>query len=305
MARLPDFLVIGAPRSGTTYLCAQLRQHPEIFLARMGEVYATGDVHFFDVCRAEGQAHHANGIDWYAGLFSEAGDGQRVGEKTADYLADPKAPALIRRYLGGETRLVAVLRNPVERAYSHYWHERANLPAGMGFGEAIRAADLGQIKLLDSGFYHRNLARYLDHFNFGQIHVMIADDLFAEPRRMLEGLFAFLGVSPDVPIEGLDRVVNANVTSGGIYRLSLFAGALKRHAPWLFEAARSLPGLGLLKERVARARGLQGAEGGKRQSYPPMAEEDREYLRDLYREDVEALGRLLDRDLAGLWLGQA
>ena len=69
--------------------------------------------------------------------------------------------------------------------------------------------------------------------------------------------------------------------------------------------ARSLPVVSMLKDWVARARGLQGAEGGRRQSYPPMAEEDREYLRDLYREDVETLGRLLDRDLAGLWLGQA
>ena len=120
----PTFLIVGAMRSGTTTLARQLGSHPEVFMA------AEKEVHFFDL-------HHDEGVDWYAGRFAGGAREREIGEAT-EYMHD----GCPRRRMGAElpdARLIVILRDPVSRAYSHYWLNRAKGMERLGFAEAIAA----------------------------------------------------------------------------------------------------------------------------------------------------------------------
>ena len=117
--RLPDFLCVGAQKSGTSLLYRLLNQHPEIYLAKGKEI------HFFN--RDE---NYNKGIEWYSEHFAGSEDYKRVGEVTPDYNYVPTVPGRIYKTLGKDIKLIFMLRNPVDRAYSNYWmsfrrgHER-------------------------------------------------------------------------------------------------------------------------------------------------------------------------------------
>src|SRR5258708_35856410 len=107
--RLPDFVIIGAAPSGTTWVARQLRLHPEIHVAPQKEV------NFF-----EQDANFERGPDWYRAQFLRARSGQRVGEATPAYMMVPRAAERMAALIP-DARLIAILRNPVDRAYSLYW----------------------------------------------------------------------------------------------------------------------------------------------------------------------------------------
>lgn len=206
---LPDFLVIGAQKCGTTALYAYLRWHPEI----TGPPWK--EVSFFD-------RHYARGTGWYRGQFpsrpwlwltgGRSGRAQLVGEASPSYLLHPHAPDRVRELLP-RVRLVALLRNPVDRAHSHYHHEVALGREPLTFeealdqeparthGEAARLADPGYFShawwnhtYLARGRYVEQLERWLSAFPRDQLLVVPSEALRSDPaagyRRVLEHLGA-------------------------------------------------------------------------------------------------------------------
>src|SRR6266480_7948081 len=124
---LPDFLILGAQKAGTTALYAYLRQHPEITGPSWKEVS------FFD-------RHYARGEAWYRGNFPNSlrARGKLVGEASPSYLFHPLAPERVAG-LVPEAKLIALVRNPVDRAYSHYQHEVALGREPLSFEDAVAA----------------------------------------------------------------------------------------------------------------------------------------------------------------------
>jgi len=203
----PEFLVLGAQRSGTTTLFEWLDGHPAVRMARPKEV------HYFDV-------QHFRGPRWYGSHFPRRRPGRLRGEATPYYLYHPCVPARVRAELP-EARLVVALRDPAERANSQFRHERRwGFEAVESFEEALglEAERLeGQEELLlgdplavshghnhgsyvDRGRYARQLERWLEHFPREQLHVLFSEELFEEPVRVLGELADFLGIEP--PAEG-------------------------------------------------------------------------------------------------------
>jgi hypothetical protein len=202
---LPSFLVIGAQRSGTTTLWSYLLstgkvRQPE----RKGIQYFT--------------LHADRGPRWYRGNFPLARPGRDwiTGEGSPYYLFHPRAPALAARVLP-EARLVALLRNPVDRAYSHYHHElRMGAESLASFEEALaaeqeRTAGEAERLLADPSYHspaHRHftylargryaeqLERWLEHFPREQLLVLSSEELFGEPAAALARLHAFLRLPP-------------------------------------------------------------------------------------------------------------
>jgi hypothetical protein len=210
---LPDYLIIGAQRAGTTSLYKYLAQHPGIGPAFLGK-----GAHFFDT-------NYSGDLDSYRAHFPTRAYKRYVkawrgvelvtGEGSPYYLAHPHAPSRIAEALPG-VKLIALLRDPVERAHSHYQHERARGFEELSFEEAIerepeRLAGELEKMLADPSYnsfsyqHHTYLARgrYADQlevwyslFPKEQILVLRSEDLFADPDRTYREALAFLGVPP-------------------------------------------------------------------------------------------------------------
>lgn len=191
-------LVIGAQRAGSTYLSTALDSHPEITMARP----ARPEPKVF--CDA-GLA--ARGAEWYRHTwFGHARDERLLGDKSTSYLEDPAAPARVAAVLG-EPHVVAVLRDPVQRAVSNWRFSTEHGLETRGLEEALRA-DLGEEQPWDqaatsvSPFAYLRRGRYVDHLAAwsatfpATTHVLFLEELTADPG-VLEGLWNGLGVDPD------------------------------------------------------------------------------------------------------------
>jgi hypothetical protein len=206
---LPDFLIIGAQKCGTSTLCAQLTTHPEIRPAFRKEV------HFFD-------QNYRKGLLWYRAHFDVRLPWSRrwkTLDATPSYLFHPLVPAWVHGALP-DAKLIVMLRNPVDRAYSHYQMSVRHGFEKHSFGEALRLEeerletalpDLLSPPGYDSrvarkqsykarGRYAEQLERWLKHFPREQLRIYTTRELAAEPERIHADLFSFLGVSPwEVP----------------------------------------------------------------------------------------------------------
>ncbi len=212
----PDFLVIGAQRSGTTSLYRALVRHPDVARTVMGK-----GVHFFDV-------DHARGAEWYRGHFPTAarrriaalgGRNLVTGEASPYYLFHPLAPERVAGLLP-DVRLIAMLRDPVARAFSHYQHFvrrgieplptfEAALDAEPGrlAGEearirsdpTYRAWNHQHFSYVARGLYAEQLERWFARFPRERLLVLRSEDVFAEPEVAFERVEAFLGLAHRPP----------------------------------------------------------------------------------------------------------
>ncbi len=204
--KLPDFLIIGAQRGGTTSLYEYLIQHPQVSPALVKEV------HYFDLF------YHC-GLRWYKAHFPIGGRRMLTGEASPYYLFHPLVPQRVKALLP-QVKLVVLLRNPVDRAYSHYYHERRLQAESLTFEEAISresertfGAEESLLRgspysfshqhytYLQRGIYHVQLKRWFSLFPRNHFFIIKSEDLFANPSTVLPQLCAFLGVKylPSLP----------------------------------------------------------------------------------------------------------
>ncbi len=194
-ARLPDFLIGGAQKSGTTTLHMLLRLHREIFFPARPQ-----ELDFFD--REE---NYSRGLDWYRGHFAAAADRHRaVGQTSTHYLYQGEAAARIARDLP-RAKLIFLLRDPVERAWSHYRHavkyglERRSFAAALE-REPRRLARGGDwrrfFSYADRGLYARQLERYLERFARRRVLVLLTEELGRDPGSAVDRCCDFLGIAP-------------------------------------------------------------------------------------------------------------
>jgi hypothetical protein len=196
--RLPTFLICGAQRSGTTYLWTLLRSHPDIYLPAPW----WPEPKFFAVPHL-----FAQGLPAYAEHFKEAGDALAIGEKSVTYLDAPEAPERIARSLP-DVKLIFLLRDPVERAYSHYHYSVAHCLESLPFVEALvwepyRALHGPEIlriarpwAYVARGHYAHHLARFYALFDPARILVLYFEEFFADLSAGAATLCQFLGVRP-------------------------------------------------------------------------------------------------------------
>ncbi len=202
--RLPDFVVIGAPRSGTTALAWYLRAHPDLFLAKEKEV------RFFD-------QRYRLGVDWYMRRFADGRHRKVVGEATPTYMYNPTAVARMAEVIP-EARLLAILRAPVDRAYSHYWMMRSLGMESQEFEEALDEEEAGlrppgsPLAYVDSGRYHRYLEEVCARFPKGALRVLIFEDLVRDPEAVYRQTCQFLGIDERLALPRAGRRVNGAVT---------------------------------------------------------------------------------------------
>lgn len=305
---LPNFLVIGAGKSGTTSLYHYLRQHPDVYMSPVKEplFFAAegGKISYpgpdgRTMSRATNPGAVTN-IEDYRALFADVSGEKAVGEASPQYLYAPEAPGRIKRYVP-EAKLVAVLRNPVERAYSAFLHRtRLGREPLADFSEALREEENRMregwglsFHYRNKGFYYAQLSRYFDTFGPDRVRVHLYEDLKADPVGVSQDIFRFLGVNDAfVP----DASVSYN--TAGAPKSGIVSALVKRMGPAIF-LRRRLP-LGI-RRRLPLARAGGRLKGLAFVEPPPLPPEAREELISEYRKDISKLQGLIGRDLSG-WL---
>lgn len=275
---LPNFIIIGAMKSGTTSLARYLGSHPEVFMATQKEV------HFFD-------RHYDLGAEWYMTQFADVKDEVAVGEATPGYMSSDGVIEKMAK-LVPDAKLIAVLRNPVDRAYSAYWHQRARGRETLDFSDAIEAeptrlasgdeTHLMYHDYLDRGRYLKQFLHLRESYQREALHVIISEDLRNTPVETFQTVCRAIGVD--------DTFVPPNLGVEFNHYVSFRSNKL-RNLLW---------GSGPYRKITRRFRKILGRINTSQESYPPMDPSLRSELLKAFEADNAELARWLGRDLS-IW----
>ncbi|PLS83629.1 MAG: sulfotransferase [Actinobacteria bacterium] len=300
---MPNFLVIGAGKAGTTSLYYYLDQHPEVYMSPVKEpkffaleggvpdYRGPGDREVW----SSGTNRAISDPREYEALFDGVSGEKAIGEASPGYLCNAGVPGRIKRYVP-DVRLVAVLRDPAERAYSAYLHMLRDGREQLGFAEALgeeerrtREGWAPGWQYTREGFYYRNLKRYFELFDRGRIRIYLYEELRADPLGLMREVFGFLGVD-----EAFVPDISMRHNASGIPKSALLVSLITRRNPLKTVLKPLLP-------KGLRRRISVGIQNRNLTPAPPLPPEVRKELVELYREDILALQDLIGRDLSK-WL---
>ena len=268
---LPNFLIIGAQKAGTTWLAKCLGEHPDVFIPEIKEIY------YFD-------RYYDKGLDWYEAYFEPWSGEKAIGEGTVGYIRSTTSPGRIYATLGPDVKLIASLRHPVERAYSAYrMHlSRGEIPYDMHFRTFVREDVRTN---LSQSTYTPQLERYLSYFARENLLVLIYEEIYQDAQKTLDDCARYLGVAPGFTPLSLGNRVNNSVDV-----------SIMHNQVWgLRRAIKGLPPA--IEKPLAKAgRRIFDYLPKKRRWGPLDADLKAELSRD-FAADIEQLERLLDRDL--------
>lgn len=258
---LPNFIILGAQKAATTSLHTYVNQHPDIYMSPQKEPL------YFMASGMEKPGNNAiTDLQEYQNLFEGRTNEKILGESSPIYLACPWSPRLIHETIP-EVKMIAVLRNPIERAWSQFkMHQRKGVTMYSGnFSEALkqhqerrRGDEVWHTSYVEIGMYYQQLQRYYQYFKRDQLKVFLYDDLIKDPARVLVQIFEFLGV---------DQQVEINVD----YRRNTASGKKKSFWNKLFSS--------------------------KSPAESKLSDTDRSTLNGLFEAEINQLAALLGRDL--------
>lgn len=303
--RCPNFFIIGAAKAGTTTLYSALKKHPQVFMPQSDLKKEPAFLSHL----AGGRSRRSE--DLYLQLFEPANEGHiRIGEASTAYISDPYSPAMItalgKRYQKN-IKLLVMLRNPVNRAYSLYnWNTSAGIEPASTFELALeleatrkkeqrgpkfnRNVYINQYMYFETGQYIDQLKRYYEWFPSNDIYVDIFEDFISNPVAHLTRICDFLGIdsSFDFPLD-VHENQSCQVVSP---QLQVYLRVLTRH----------LIARGLLRGyKSIRQRDFLLHLGLRQKKPSPMKLETRAMLRRRYQDSIEELQTLLGIPLDELW----
>ncbi|MCF6252180.1 MAG: sulfotransferase [Methylococcaceae bacterium] len=216
---LPNFLIIGAPRSGTTSLYAALRQHPEIYFSEFKEPWFFSLIDKETCFAGPGDNNHKriNKYEDYEKLFLDVRNEKVFGEASTLYLHCDKAPIKIKKHIPN-VKLIVILRNPVDRAFSNYQqHLQLGRESVKDFRSALEEEDARKVKgwspfwlYKELGFYNKQLKNYLRYFDKSQLKVFLYEDLVNDQTALYRSVFEYLDVD-----SSFSPVIAGRINSSG------------------------------------------------------------------------------------------
>lgn len=229
MTFLPNFLIIGAQKAGTTWLAYMLNKHPEVFMPGH-------ELHFFD--RVE---NFSQGIEWYEAKFAQADSSKKaIGEKTPEYLwVNGDRPAMhqtIKQFFP-DIKLIIVLRDPVERAISH-----ANHLVRYGYLSPLIDIDktIWNHVLIDKGKYYQQIKSYYQVFDPEQIFTLInEEDIILNPQQSLQKTCDFLKIDSTFRFENETEKIHQHSSTKSGLTMGYYLPALR---PLIDRIDKYLPG---------------------------------------------------------------
>lgn len=277
--RTPNFLLVGATKAATTWLYQCLNEHPEVFVPSLKEV------NYFS-------HQYAQGEQWYLSFFKDVREQKAVGELSPSYFIDDECPSRIYAF-NPDMKLLFMLRNPIERAYSQYCMElRYNTVSE----DIERELDLESIIVRES-LYHRHISKFVGLFPPNNLKFIIYDDIKANPEKVLTDVFDFLGVNSNLENSALYKQSYTKQPRQRFAKLYTLLVAIYRWINNNNEIGRRI--LSTLKERGFNDKfhHLNSTE----KEYPQLPIAKQKELANFYRQDIEQLSQFIDRDLTH-WL---
>jgi len=263
-----DFVIIGAAKSATTWLQTQLQSDPDVYMP-------DPELHYFS------REYH-RGQDWYLSHFDdEISVGKTVGEKSNSYLYAPGAADRLHRDLP-QVKLIAQLRNPVERAYSSYCmlFRRGEVGADI---DAYLNPSLGEhLQIVGSGNFASHLQSFIDLYGREKLLILFFEGVMQAPQEQMARVRAHLGLLPrGLAPEGRDKVKDKTAP--------LVPSGLRHRFGWLKPIVRPLRGTTAFEA----ARGVIA----RKTEYPPFTDDLRKRLNDYYRPSIETLEQMSGQSL--------
>jgi len=299
---MPNFLVIGAAKAGTSALYRYMQQHPQVYLTPKKEPHYFSYDSRTKMTNGPGDTipHAVTDCIAYQALFDDVSNELAYGEASPTYLYVQGASERILSEVP-DVRLIAILRQPVDRAYSAYMHVvRDGRETILDFQEAIQQesnrveAGWGPIwHYIRGGYYHSQLLSYYDRFPADHIRVVLYDDFRSSPQSVLQSLFAFLGVDegfvPDMSVRpNVSGVPRSGFVQSVIFRLFMKPNPVRALFRWLLPENTRFRFTTTVRNRNLRRVPLSADLRGK-------------LTRRYYLDDIAGLETLLDRDLSE-WL---
>lgn len=308
---LPDFLIVGAAKSGTTSLYHYLEQHPEVYFSPVKE-----PLFFCSVNESQASLEKelyplpldkvVRNFDDYKALFSAVNDEQAVGEASVYYLLDHKKTIKnIKQYLPQwqQLKIIIILRNPVDASFSHYQMYTQYLKNFRGHKDVLsfeESLDAEAQRIKDGYmalspfhwfFYYEQVKDYMD--NFANVRIFLQTDLRDDPDRLIADIFDFIGVDntfvPDFKTERYN--VSGVPRSGFLYRFLISDGIIRKMLRPVLRLFLSPKRKQWLLQKIWQ----------KNLKKISMEPEIRKRLIALYRDDIQRLEKLIDKDLSA-WL---
>jgi len=285
---LPNFIIIGVAKAGTTSLFRYLDQHPQVFICPIKGSNFFGYEDALDwKWNDEGappllRHFQVTTFEAYEALFAEASNEIAIGEVSPQYFRCPTAAEKIHNHIP-DVKLIASLRNPADRAFSGFLMRTRR-------GESVKSSH-EELNLESShvkeGFYYRRLKRYFDIFPRDKIKILIFEEFKQDPTKFVIDLFDFLGVDKSYKPDTSTKYNPAGIPK--VRWLNRFF-----YHPALISTAKLI--LPENMQRIAKQVRQQNLISPPK--FPPDLRSD---LLKLYREDILKLEELLDRDLS-IWL---
>jgi|SRR4051812_4363883 hypothetical protein len=299
---LPNFLIVGAARSGTTSLYHYLDQHPDIFFSETKEpcflAYARG------LYNGEIHRHAITDLDNYAKLFSAGGLNRWRGEASAIYLhLHEEVISNIQFYIPNyeELRIIMILRNPIERGFSQYMRNVRNMREDLSFEEAIEkeaerklAGFNSDYLYIERGFYYKQVKAYLEKFK--HVKIVLYEDFSRNSLEVIDSIFKFLQLHRTFPIS-----TDLHYNKSGKPKFALLLKMQKKlvyQQNFIKSIAKGIVPKKVRKKFSSHFTDMVHDVALEKKSISPET-----YLKllEVYQSDIEQLGKLINRDLS-YWL---
>ena len=296
--KLPNFLIVGAAKCGTSSLHKYLEQHPEIFMSKVKEPrFITSQVHPFPLNGPGDQkveAWYVKNYDDYIALFEGAENFKLVGESSADTLYFHKGSIpVIKQYLG-DPKIIIMLRNPVKRAFSAYQHLVRDLREELSFEDGLmeepnRIRDNWELiyHYTAASMYYESVKAFMD--NFSSVKVILTEDQEKRPRQVLRDIFRFLDVDPNWDVNTEIRYnVSGKPKSQWLHQFLFEENMVRRLAQPFVRTFLSA------ETRVKLSQKIQEKNLARLTINP----ETKKILQEVFNDDIRKMEALLRRDLS-------
>ena len=283
---LPNFFIVGAPKAGTTSLYHYLKKHPQVYMSPIKEP----NFFSFEETVKQNLYYKEKGIEnyeEYQKLFSGVNNEKAVGEASVSYLFYSMVPRLIKETVG-DAKIIILLRNPVDRAFSHYYMDCKFRYIKRPFEDVLYQRTNGAISKLyyqqyiELGLYYNQVKRYIDIFGRSEVKIFLYEEIELDIKKVITEVFDFLGVDKTFTPD-LNKKYNSYLVPRNSIVSTLYSQRGLRNV-----ARRILP-----KRKIERIKKIFFSDKKNNE----VKIETISYMRELYKPDIQKLESLLDLNL--------